>query len=208
MTHLISRRAAAASVLAAAIFITGDLSAQTAKECDAAARIVSSGSVNANQQSAYLTLGGCGTVGANAFATGIPKLATVSDTLKLDDYMNAADNWADAAVYNAASHLAVNSSATPQARVYAIRHLIGLVNKYTRFGYGGLVAAADTTLADGTRQITEGCESGFVSEPAGSIVATPLPSNVADEIRATLASLVASQSAPKQVRAAAACGPQ
>jgi hypothetical protein len=207
MTLLISRRAAA-RVIGAAIFIASDLSAQTAKECDAAARIVSSGSVNGNQRGAYLTLGGCGAVGANAFATGIATLAGVTDTLRLDDFMNAADNWADASVYDAATHLALNSTATPQARVFAIRHLIGLVSRYRSFGYGGLVAGADTTLGDGTRQVTEGCEGGFVSEPAGSIVATPLPSNVADQIRATLASLAASQSAPKQVRAAAACGPQ
>ena len=207
MMHLISRPAA--SIIGFALLMTRDLSAQTAKECDAAARIVASGSVNANQRSAYLTLSGCGAVGANAFATGIPKLATVTDTLKLDDYMNAADNWGDAAVYDAASHLALNSSATPQARVFAIRHLIGLVQRYTKYGYGGLIVGADTTvLADGTLQVSAGCDAGFVSGRAGSIVATPLPSDVADQIRATLASLVASQSAPKQVRAAAACLPQ
>lgn len=207
MTNLINRRAAV-SAIGFVILITGDLSAQTAKQCDAAAKIVASGSVNPNQRSAYLTLGGCGAVGANAFATGIPKLATVTDTLKLDDYMSAADNWGDAVVYSAAAHLAMNSSATPQARVFAIRHLIGLVQRRSSFDYGGLIAGADTTvLADGTRQFS-GCEGGFVSEPAGSISATPLPSDVADQIRATLASLVTSQAAPKQVRAAAACLPQ
>ncbi|HEX6049433.1 MAG TPA: hypothetical protein VFZ21_09190, partial [Gemmatimonadaceae bacterium] len=172
---------------------------------DAAAKIVASANVKPNQRHAYLTLGGCGAVGANAFATGIAKLASVTDTVRLDDFMSAADNWGDASVYNAAAHLANNTSATPQARVFAIRHLIGLVNRYTRFGYGGLVAAADTTLADGTRMVSTGCEGGFTSAPSGTIVATPLPSNAADQIRATLAGLVANQSAPKQVRAAAAC---
>lgn len=62
-----------------------------------------------------------------------------------------------------------------------------------------------TVLADGTIEFTVGCGGGFVSEPAHTLVATPLPSNVADQIRATLASLVATQTAPKQVRAAAAC---
>jgi len=90
--------------------------------------------------------------------------------------------------------------------MFAIRHLIVLVQRYRAFDYGGLVVGADTTvLADGTRLFKFGCEGGFVSEPAGSLVATPLPSNVADQVRTTLAALVASQSAPKQVRAAAAC---
>jgi hypothetical protein len=163
--------------------------------------------VNTNQRSAYLTLGGCGQVGANAFATGLAKLAAVTDTARLDDFMSAADNWGDASVYNAAKSLAVNSGATPQARVFAIRHLIGLVQRHTRFDYGGLVVGADTTtLADGTRRFSDGCEAGYVSERAGSIVATPLPPHVEDEIRTTLASLAGAQSAPKQVRAAAACG--
>ena len=205
MGRLSSRRAAV-SVLSAIVFGMGDVSAQSAQQCDAAARIVSSGSVSENQRSAYLTLSRCGAVGANAFAAGMAKLTTVTDTIQLDDFMSAADNWGDASVYDAATRLAVNSSATPQARVFAIRHLIGLVERHQAFDYGGLVVGADTTvLADGTIQFTVGCGGGYVSEPAHTLVATPLPSNAADQIRVTLASLVASRAAPKQVRAAAAC---
>ena len=74
--------------------------------------------------------------------------------------------------------------------MFAIRHLIVLVQRYRAFDYGGLVVGADTTvLADGTRLFKFGCEGGFVSEPAGSLVATPLPANVADQVRTTLAAL-------------------
>ena len=200
----IVRRAVGGAVGLTAV-ATVNLAAQTAKQCDAAARVVSSGTVRANQRDAYFTLRRCGSVGANAFAAGIAKQATVTDTIRLEDFMTAADSWRDESVYSAASHLAVNTSATAQSRVYAIRHLIGLVETRTRYDYGGLVAGTDTTIADGTREVSVACAGAGGSEPYGSVVVTPLPSDVANQIRTTLASLVASPSAPKQVRAAAAC---
>jgi hypothetical protein len=202
-----SIRAGVATGIVAALSATASAAhAQTAKECDQAAKVISTGRVNANQQSVYVTITRCGAVGANAFATGIPKNASETDTVRLDEYMGAADNWRDASIYNAATQLANQSTATVQARVFAIRHLIGLLQRNTRFSYGAMVATADTTLPNGTRRVSMGCQGYMISEPSGTVVGAPLPSGVETQIRSTLASLAAGHlSAPKQVRAAAAC---
>lgn len=203
-------RSIAHSAIAVGIAVTAaaasDLRAQTASECSAAAKIVSSGNVRTSEEDAFLTLAGCGTVGANAYATGIPKLANVSDTVRLGTFMDAADAWRDAGILAASTQLANNESAKVQARVYAIRHLMTLVQPLCRAGYAGLVVAADTTaLPDGSQSWTFGCQTHMVSEPLGYLDGTVLPATYKDQIRATLTALAGSPSTPKQVRAAASC---
>lgn len=175
----------------------------SARDCDRAASVVSRGRVD---YGALHTVTFCGTVGANALAAGIPKLAAETDTAKLDDYMTTADNWADAGILNAAIQLANNASATPQARVYAVRHLITRLQPLHLFTYAGLAMSTDTTtLADGTRVWSNGCMGSIGSERSGTIVGSPLPADYEARIRATLATLAASQSAPAALRNAARC---
>lgn len=205
MKYSIHASFAAAVVGLLQTFASG-LPAQTSKECTTAAKIVASGSVNASQKSAYITVTGCGSVGANAFVTGIPKNATVTDTTRLEDYMGQVDNWRDASIYNAVLQLANNSSATAQSRVYAIRHLIVLLQPNFRYTYGGLVAAADTTTGpDGSLTFAGGCQGSISAEGRGSVIGAALPAGFEAQIRSTLSALAASHSAPKQVRAAASC---
>jgi hypothetical protein len=86
----------------------------SARVCDQAASVVAKGRID---YGAFHTVLACETVGANAFAAGIPKLANLSDTAKLDDFMTVADNWSDATIVSAATTLANNASASAQARV-------------------------------------------------------------------------------------------
>jgi len=175
----------------------------SARVCDQAASVVAKGRID---YGAFHTLLACETVGANAFAAGIPKLANLSDTAKLDDFMTVADNWSDATILSAATTLANNASATAQARVFAVRHLITRLQPSYQFTYAGLAMGTDTTtLEDGSQKITNGCRGTMTSARWGTIPAAPLPANYETQIRATLSALAASYTAPAPVRNAAGC---
>ena len=178
----------------------------SSKDCERAASVVAMGNVSNSNLGAFLTLTGCGTVGANAFANGIAKLATETDTAKLEIYMTAADNWTDAAILTAATQLATKTSATPQARVYAVRHLITRLQPLSQFTYAGLAMGTDTTtLADGTKRWTYGCMGSMTSARWGRIPGSSLPAHYDDQIRSTLATLASTTSTPAPVRNAAKC---
>ena len=170
-------------------------------ECDRAAGVVSRGRVSANEMWALLNISACGTVGANAIATGIGKLTNHTDTAQFEVFMGAADNWRDASIFNAAMQLANNASATPEARVYAIRHLLTLLQPYHRWTYAGLAESPDSTATQGGG----GCYGYMGSEPRGSIAGSPLPSTYESQIREALSTLANDLAAPQAVRAAARC---
>lgn len=176
------------------------------KDCDKAATVVRTGRVSADKMWALLNITACGTFGANAIATGIAKTATETDTARLEDFMGAADNWRDASIFSAATQLANKTSATAQSRVYAIRHLITLLQPLHRFTYADLAANnTPTTGSDGSQEWPGGCRGYMGSEPRGSLTGTPLPASYASQIRATLTALSTSQTAPVAVRNAARC---
>jgi hypothetical protein len=198
-----------ATGLSAAVFlvVASSVSAQSSKDCGTAAKIVSSGHLNATQSWAYLTLSYCGAVGANAFATGLPKYATVSDLAQLSDYMSHVDNWRDASILAAATQLAKNANATVQSRVFAIRHLILLLQPIYGISYAALVSARDSATApDGSKSwFGGGCPAGVASEPRGTVAGAALPVGWEAQIRTTLSTLANSAAAPKPVRTAASC---
>lgn len=177
-----------------------------AKTCDKAARIVEKGHPAQKEADAFLTLSGCGTVGANAIAAGLLTYANETDPVVLDAFMSQADNWRDAAIFDAATTLATNGSATPAARVFAVRHLLKLTHPYFTYSYGGLTAGDSTTAApDGTVLTTIGCSTALGSESPDR-VGTPLPADYATRIQTTLSSLAASPATPTVVRNAVRCG--
>lgn len=175
------------------------------KACEKAAKIVAKGHPEKKEESAFLTLSGCGSTAANAFATGIGQYTHETDVVALDAFMNQVNNWIDAGIMTTATALATNTVASPQARVFAVRYLLVLVLPYNRFAYQGLtVGDVTTTDAEGSIITTTGCRSQMGSERADQ-VGTSLPADYADRIRQTLVGLASDASAPAVVRNAARC---
>lgn len=172
--------------------------------CANAARIVAAGHPAKHDEQAYLTLTACGDIGAKALASGMATYANERDTLALEDFMREADAWRDANIMDAAITLATSSAATPEARVFAVRHLVMLLHPYMLFSYGGLTRKDSTVTTPDLVITTIGCPATMTSE-APDLVGTPLSANYADRIRVVLSSLANDTRAPAPVRRAASC---
>ena len=91
-------------------------------------------------------------------------------------------------VFDAVTALATDSAATPQVRVFAVRHLILLLQPNFLLTYAGLTRKADTTV---TAQLVTWQEVGCVAQmgvsaPHRSLKGAPLPADYEARIRATL----------------------
>jgi hypothetical protein len=119
--------------------------------------------------------------------------------------MNQVDNWRDASILEAVTRLALNPTASPQARVFAVRHLILLLEPYYMFSYSGMTTGIDTIVRiDGLVEWPlGGCTKQMTTAPRTSINGEPLPADYETRIRATLSALANSPSVPEPVRNAA-----
>ncbi|MBC8086735.1 MAG: hypothetical protein H7Z40_05680 [Phycisphaerae bacterium] len=177
------------------------------KACDNAAKIIAKGHPEKKEADAYLTLIACGAVGANAYASGIANIIHDTNTAELNDFMRQVDNWRDSTIMVAVTNLALNAAASPQARVFAVRHLVTLVEPFRNFSYLGLTMGdVSRTEADGSVITTTGCRASMGSEKA-DLTGAPLPANYAVQIRNTIATLVTAPATPTLVRNAARCLP-
>jgi hypothetical protein len=186
----------------------GTLLAQagSGSKCDKAAAVVSQGRVPAQDDSVFNSIRGCGAVGGRAIAAGVAHFATETDIPVLEDFMSQVDQWRDESVFRATTQLATNDAASPQARVFAVRHLFMLLRPELLYSYQGLTRKADTTV---TPELTSwqsvGCAGAIITSPHGSSRGAPLPTDFKAEIRSTLKSIAQSASAPNPVRYAALC---
>ncbi|HEY4130094.1 MAG TPA: hypothetical protein VGM50_05730 [Gemmatimonadaceae bacterium] len=181
------------------------LSAHDRADCERASAIVAKGHPEKTIPSAMQTVGKCGATGGNAIATGLLTYAHDTDPKIPDEYTYQMAAWRDAAVLNAATELATDTSATPVARVFAVRYLIVLIHPYMSYTYEGLTRGEVTTRTDDRGEIkTIGCPAQIGSE-RGDRVGTPLPSDYAARAQATLEALGNASSAPRVVRNAARC---
>jgi hypothetical protein len=202
---------ALASSLVLSPLLARDLSGQgvSSAECDKAAAIVGKGHATETDGWAFAALRPCGAAGGRAFVAGIAHYTTETDVAALQDFMTQVDNWRDASIFDAVTALATSSAATPQARVFAVRHLILLVQPNFLLTYGGLTSKPDTTVEPGLVMVQQGggCAAQMISAPHGSIRGSPLPADYEARIRATLASLASSPAVPVAVRYASRCVP-
>lgn len=202
--HTLLRVFAGAFALAAAWALS--LPAQgSAQGCDEAAKIIARGHPTKTQDWAYNAVAGCGAAGGRAVATGLQRYANETDVAALEDFMAQVDNWRDATVFQAALRLATNSAASPQVRVFAVRHLIVILQPNMLFTYAGLTKGSDTTRTPEAVMWTVGCPAQMVSHGHGMIRGAPLPTDYETRIRSTLKSLSESSSTPMPVRSAAKC---
>jgi hypothetical protein len=176
------------------------------KECEKAAKIIARGHPEKKERDAFALLSACGSVGANALATGLGQYRSETDTVALELFMRPVDGWRDATIMDAAARLASDPAAAVPARVFAIRHLTRLVNPLFLFQYGNL-AVGDSAVRDASGNLLSlslGCAhvggSWFPSR-----VGTPLPTDYRARIQALLVGLAKDSAAPTSVRNAAQC---
>jgi hypothetical protein len=149
----------------------------------------------------------CGPAGARAVAGGLASYASETDLKALNDFMGQVDSWRDASVLEAATRLAMNGAASPQARVFAVRHLIQLIQPNYVYTFEGLTRKADTTTTAEYTVYTSACAAQITPPRERAAVGAPLPQGYEAEIRSTLSSLANSSSTPDPVRIAARCLP-
>ena len=184
------------------------LSAQRvpASSCDSAATIVAAGHPSEANAWSYSAIRSCRNVGGVAFATGLVRYKTETDIAALEAFMSQLDNWTDAYVFDAVVGLATDTTATAQARVFAVRHLMYVLQPILLYTYAGLTRKADTTQTPDMMTWQEvGCTGNLISAPHGAIRGVPLPVDYQQRIRATLSSLATSSTTPIVVRYAAKC---
>lgn len=177
-----------------------------AAQCEAAAKVIAKGHPATTDDWAFVELRGCGRAGARAFADGLGHYAGERDIDVLRRFMDRVDDWRDASIFDAALAMATNASATPQARVYAVRHLIALLIPQRHFLYDGLAKGLDSVRApDGGLRFNLACQSIVTAEHSGTLSGDPLPPGYEARIRATLRSIADSPSTPAPVRNASRC---
>ena len=184
----------------------GQAGAANESTCSQAAMIVAKGHPEEKEQWALAALHQCGAAGSQAYANGLTSYRSETDTIALDVFMRGLDQWRDANILSVAVALASDAGATPQARVYAVRHLTRLVNPLFFYRYGELVRGTTiTTDASGDMVVmTSGCRTviGSVRPP---YVGVALPADYRTRIRSTLEALASDANAPAQVRNSAKC---
>lgn len=179
--------------------------ADSAKDCEKAAKEVGKGHPVKKLSSAYLTISSCGATGASALASAIAAYASETDPIVIDTFMSVVDNWRDSSIMAAAMQLASNAAATPTARVFGVRHLLVLAHPYAHFGFAGLTSGETTTAnPDGGSTTRSTCGQLMRGEGTDRI-GVPLPSDYLARIQATLSGLANSASTPGLVRNAARC---
>lgn len=162
--------------------------------CRNAARIVETGRPAQKVAFARELLRECGgAVAGDAAASVTLALRAERDTSKLIEAVNPFFGLQDTAFYRAASQLVQDRSASPEARVAAIRNLLGML-------YQGVYAASYTSM------MTEGAGCAMAGHtgmlpPDG----TGLPPGAEAHVSQLLTAIAADETEPVPVRSAAGC---
>ncbi|HYC50728.1 MAG TPA: hypothetical protein VEB19_06455 [Gemmatimonadaceae bacterium] len=119
--------------------------------------------------------------------------------------MNHVDSWRDAEIMSEAMRIARDPHAVGSARVFAIRHLMALLQPHKQFSFEQLVAGLDSTVTPDRVEYELGC-MGALNPGRRAASVTPLPSGFEDRIKALLREISANESEPRAIRNAATCG--
>jgi hypothetical protein len=201
-------RRALLSCVALSAILSRDASGQAVStpQCDSATTIVAKGHPRQSDDWAFAAVMSCGAAGARALRTAIPTYRSETDVAALQRFMTQVDNWRDASIFDAMTELAMNNAASPQARVFAVRHLILLLQPNLLLTYAGMTRKADTTVLNGMATWQEsGCVAQMTSVRRGFSKGSPLPPDYQARIRATLKALGSSPTVPEPVRFASRC---
>lgn len=173
------------------------------KACDKAAKTVEKGHPAHKETAALNALVYCGRAGATGVSGALSQSRLENDVSSLEQFYYIADRWRDAEIMNAAMQLSRDAGAAVPARVFAVRHLLKIVQPGSAYSYSALAAGMVPSTA-GNGAVTPPCRHGFSSDNGG-IVGTPLPSDFASQIAIALSQLAGDASVPAPVRNAAEC---
>jgi hypothetical protein len=184
---------------------TSNSAVPAADECESDAAIVAHGHLAKKDFRALLRLSVCTAIGGNAVASGFASYAHDTNVSAVDEYTYLMNAWRDSAVFQTAISLAIDTSASHVARVFAVRYLISLIKPNQAYTYAGLTTGDAVTLGrDGAEATKTGCAAQARTEK-GDLVSTPLPRDFESRVRATLAAITNATSTPRVVRNAAHC---
>ncbi len=142
------------------------------------------------------SIGLCGPDGARAMAAALRKYRRDADVDLLNSITSGTLQQQDRRVADAAFEVALDRTASKEARVIGIRALISLMRPGTILTYQDLKA--------NDRGWSRLC--GGASTPHSTVtVVDPLPSDFRDRVRTAMETLKRDQNGPIDVRAAASC---
>lgn len=191
------------------LYILAPLAVLEAQElttmCHSPGEVVATARVDASTASSFALNERCGATGGNAIARGLESLRSEKDTLVLSRFMAYADVWRDARVMHTAMEIAESDSSSVPARIFAIRHLLTILNPHRRYQYAGMVRGIDSSSSTPDLVIYRpSCRPAYVSE-ARQVNGENLPADHAARIRAILQRLRADTTVPNPIRNAALC---
>jgi hypothetical protein len=171
--------------------------AQRRNDCRLAAHVLRTGHPAPKSDWALAVIPACGAEGGQALGAAFRAARASADTVALERLTRPALWLRDNSLFDAALEIGADRSASPQARVFAMRTLLWLIVP------GGGVGYAD--LADEVGGRTRNC-LGF--GPSTHVVirrGEPLPSNYEQSIRSLATRIMNDPHEPRPVRRAAAC---
>jgi hypothetical protein len=193
------------AIASTALGQTSSSAAPSASECESDAAIVAHGHLAKKDLRALLRLSACTAIGATAVAAGFASYSHDTNVSAVDEYTYLMNAWRDSAVFQTATSIAIDTSASHVARVFAVRYLISLIKPNQTYTYAGLTTGDAVTLGrDGAEATKTGCAAQVVTEKA-DLVTTPLPRDFQSRVRATLTAVVNAPSTPRVVRNATRC---
>ena len=129
-------------------------------------------------------------------ADSISLLRTSSDTAILNRISRRARRWLDGRIFSAAVSVAGDSSATTEARVFAIRTLLEAAEPGLRMSYADLASPDESKWS---------CSGMGVGTDGDRPTVQPLPADYVTQLRALGAQLALSAGSPIPVRLGGEC---
>jgi hypothetical protein len=174
-----------------------DVNAQpdkTAHDCKRAEQIVAKGKPEKKDEWAWGTVVGCGAEGGIAAHDAWIQARTVTDTSQLHALYRRLWNIRDSALFDAAQHIFVDQSASPQSRVYSAMLLLVQLFDHKSPVYADFVSTTTYSVCQVNGVYGRTIYTG-----------TPLLANAAQLVRSAAQGVLASSGASAIVQSAARC---
>jgi hypothetical protein len=172
-------------------------------DCRLAEQVLATGHPAPHTEWAINYIAVCGgEIYGRATAEAVRRLRTVRDTAVLRQFWRPSHFLTDIRFYDAATEIARDRSASPEARVYAFLTLVRMSDPPRYVEYDNLVGGFFDV--HGMRDVRGGCRSGRLAH-AERITGVPLPPDFRKSIRGFSIAIRDDEREPIDVRTSAAC---
>jgi hypothetical protein len=183
-------------VLLLLVFSPSVLAAQARNDCRLVAQVIRTGYPAPHSEWAREYITRCGAAGGRALADRLSASRRSTDAVLLDQLTKPAARFVDGSLFETAAAIALDETASTEARVFAFRVLVHAREPGRRLTYGNLTGAPGATL---------GC---FGVRPGFHFTAdhgAPLPPNPEERIRSVSQVVYSAPTSSSDVRRAARC---